>query len=233
MSMRVKMDNVFVVIFLLVVVLPSAVLAQQEDRGATWGISAGTTTAPWHSGTLADKISQSLGGLDLEVSGGTWDVMAARGRPGSSEFRVGFARVNFDRNGRAFDNSTEYLTHENVRMSGLKAEYIWRLGSADWPVAPMISVYGCGCHISGTVTRLRTIQMFNQSTRTMERIQASPEDRPVEDLFDGRTWIPIVGTKVGLITAVPYGTVRVTVFGTDLLGAHFGAIEYSFWPGRR
>ncbi|OGE87982.1 MAG: hypothetical protein A3J07_02160 [Candidatus Doudnabacteria bacterium RIFCSPLOWO2_02_FULL_49_13] len=197
-------------------------VAAQSKEDSQWAPTAGGTLGKLDSGPLSTFMEKI--GLELDMTGRTFDVGAARGRPGHSMIRITFTQIRIKDGSSANDGFYRFVT-DNVAIRGLKVERQFRFGPTKWPVAPMLTVHGGVGKVSGSVAKFQPAP----GTRRYDGPPISSES--VVEIFEGHSWLPIFGLGVGA-TASPsrHLTVTVAAYGLDTLGAYKGLVQVVYWP---
>ena len=204
--------------FGLLLLLSLSPLKGEENKSQSqWAPSAGIMLTEFRAGPL-DSVIENATGYQPDVRGRSWDVGIARGRPGHSYFRIGYAEINFGSESLFLKGNARYFL-DDVKVRGVRVERVFRLGPSRWPVAPMLSLHGGVGQLSGEVRKI----ILTAPNQAVQRGN-------VKDLLDTR-WFPIAGAGVGFSADIASRlTLTVSVGGIELPGYYFGRIQLVFWP---
>lgn len=209
-------------------VCPQLAMGQAQDD-SQWAPSASFMVGKFDTGQLS-SLSAELTGYELDLTGRSWDIGAARGRAGHSYLRITFAQLRIDNGSEAFDSDTRYVTN-SMSIKGLRIERLFRFGPARWIAAPVLTVAGGIGKISGSVTKYGTRSVFNPQTRRFDLVPLPPEQKDASEIFDGRTWLPMFGLGVGATASpTPHLTITVGVYGLEFPGTYKGLLQVVYWP---
>ena len=136
-------------------------VAAQSKEDSQWAPTAGGTLGKLDSGPLSTFMEKI--GLELDMTGRTFDVGAARGRPGHSMIRITFTQIRIKDGSSANDGFYRFVT-DNVAIRGLKVERQFRFGPTKWPVAPMLTVHGGGATASPSRHLTVTVAAYGLDT---------------------------------------------------------------------
>lgn len=220
---------------------PAAVTPTSRSTGfvditenSQWGPSAGMMLGTFNSNELTSvkNLVKTLTDYDSSFTGRSWDLCAARGRSGASYVRLCYTQLKLEDGGGLFDELGEGVTR-GVLIKGFKADRMWRLGPASWPVAPALTLHGGLGKVSGTVFFNEFMLTFDPRTGRSQRQLVSSSERPAGEFlgFVGNDWTVIGGASVGATATLgSHATVSVGVYGLEFPGIYKGQVQFVYWP---